>query len=428
LPAHPGAAWREAYGQLLAELPTLAARSRITLCGFSVCVDARCELHDLTSLLTATDPQVAAYATMLLERAARGTGGEVRVDWSAGPAWLNAHEKFQYALGGTGPQAAWVLSKIGAPALVALEDRSAHTMAQIPGSVLLVENGEMTPVRDVKPRGPQRPDNYIIEYTKGRAVRGVVPPRSSRIISRFYDFGIEHDPGFVKLSLEIAGDCGTGLVSGFNAVPHAMFEDELRYIYGLSRGWLRAGLATVHFELAGYVTPDLRDRSLEACTGAVTSLGMSYSEFTQIAGEGTSLKAGLRTLAERLGLSRVCVHADEWAASITTGDPATEQKALMMGCLLASCRAEAGRPVNPAALPPLATFDAPPIPEFSAEGPWNYVSCSSPYLATPASTLGLGDTFTAGCLLVLGLEPEASTTLTRPTPASTGPDTFGQRP
>jgi ADP-dependent phosphofructokinase/glucokinase len=35
-------------------------------------------------------------------------------------------------------------------------------------------------------------------------------------------------------------------------------------------------------------------------------------------------------------------------------------------------------------------------------GGWHIVTCPSPHLQQPRTTLGLGDTFMAGCLLVLG--------------------------
>jgi ADP-dependent phosphofructokinase/glucokinase len=112
--------------------------------------------------------------------------------------------------------------------------------------------------------------------------------------------------------------------------------------------------------------------------------------------------------AGRLGLDRLCVHADRWAAAVTRNNPGTERSALLAGCLLAAGRAAAGRPVAPSGLPVGAKFAAPPFAETLALGEWNFVAVASPYLVAPASTLGLGDTFTAGCLLVLGQERTAS--------------------
>jgi len=113
-------------------------------------------------------------------------------------------------------------------------------------------------------------------------------------------------------------------------------------------------------------------------------------------------------LGERLGLSRVCVHADGWAATATLGEPWIELKALLTGCLLASARAEAGTLVIPRRAPSSAIYRAPPFEEPIRRGKWWLVSCAAPYLAAPVTTLGLGDTFMAGCLLVLGAERQVS--------------------
>ncbi|MCB1380939.1 MAG: 6-phosphofructokinase [Alphaproteobacteria bacterium] len=401
-PDLPSQYWGEAYRRLSTDLPDMAKVAPLALCGMSACTDARIELDKMTSLLDAEEPAARAFADLLLGRAAKGIGGEVRVDWPEGPQWLLEREQFQFALGGTGPQAAWVLSVIGAPALMALEDRCVHMLARVPDDVLLVEDGKPVPRRHVQPRGVQRPDIYIIEFTKGVGIRGVVPPRSSRIIVRFGDPGLEHDDGFDAVSVRLAAEAGTGLVSGFNCVTAHDLPNETRRVFSLTRRWRSAGLACVHLELAGYDAPELRDQVLASAAGAITSLGMSHSEFRQLLPDNDSLADGMATIGERLGLNRVCVHADEWAAAVTLGDPATEERALMTGCLLASSRASAGRPIAPAGVPNGASFADPPRVAGSKVGRWAFVSAAAPYLPHPASTLGLGDAFTAGCLLALG--------------------------
>ena len=43
-----------------------------------------------------------------------------------------------------------------------------------------------------------------------------------------------------------------------------------------------------------------------------------------------------------------------------------------------------------------------PLEKFSKSGERFIVCCASPYLERPVATIGLGDTFLAGTLLVLG--------------------------
>ncbi len=392
---------RAAYVDLLERLPGLAARAPLILCGMGSCVDARIAMHDMAGLLAERRTKPAmALAALLVERAARGVGGEIAVDWPDGPRWLAEHVPTRYALGGTGPQAAWALSAVGARALVALEDRSAHMLARLDPRLLLAEAGGMVAASDVAARGQARPDIFIFEFTQGLPVGAVTPPRSSRVIVRFDNLGLEHDAAFDRLSVELAPSAGAALLSGFSAVPAGALDAELARVATLGAAWRAAGVRTVHLEMAGYDSPAMGEAVLQGMRRAVSSVGMSHSEFLAM-GPTKDLATGLCALGDRLGIGRVCVHADEWAASATLGDPDVERDALMLGCLLSSARAAAGTPVRPAGIDARARFATPPFPRPLRSGAWTLVSCPAPYLAAPATTLGLGDTFTAGCLLAL---------------------------
>lgn len=392
---------RTAYADLLGRLPRLVSAAPLIFCGMGTCVDARVAMHDMNALLAERHvAPAAALAALLKDRAARGVGGEVWVDWPQGPQWLAERVPVRYALGGTGPQAAWMLSVLGARALVALEDRSAHMMAQLDPRLLLAEGGKLVPAADIVSRGPSRPDIFIFEFTQGVPVGDVTPPRSSRVIVRFSNLGLEHDDEFDRLSLRLAESAGAGLLSGFSAVAVDRLAAEIGRVGDLGQAWREAGVGTVHLELAGYDSPEIGESVLEGMRRAVTSVGMSHSEFLTMS-PSDDLATGLCALGDRLGIARVCVHADEWAAAATTGEPDAERDALMMGCLLSSARAAAGKPVYPTGIDAQARFGAAPFPRPVRSGAWTLVSCPSPYLAAPATTLGLGDTFTAGCLLVL---------------------------
>jgi len=396
---------KAAYVDLLDRLPSLVTGAPLILCGMGACVDARVAMHDMAGLLAERHvPQAAALAALLTDRAARGVGGEAWINWPQGPQWLARHVPVRYALGGTGPQAAWMLSVLGARALVALEDRSAHMMAQLDARLLLAETGKLVAANDVEPRGPQRPDIFIFEYTQGLLVGDVTPPRSSRIIIRFNNLGLEHDNEFDHLSVRLAGSAGAALLSGFSAVAAPLLAAEIARVASLAAAWREAGVPCVHLELAGYDLPEIGEQVLQGMRRAVTSVGMSHSEFLAMSPQA-DLAIGLPALGERLGVVRVCVHADDWAASATLGDAGIEREALMTGCLLSSARAAAGTPVRPDSINPRARFGVAPFPRPVQSGRWTLVSCPSPYLAAPATTLGLGDTFTAGCLLVLAQRP-----------------------
>ena len=373
------------------------------LCGISACVDARVEMSDIQPLLEApADTQAARLAAMLLSRAARGIGGEVRFDWPEGPAWLRERLQPRYALGGTGPQAAWVLGQLGVRSLVALEDRHALMLRQIPPGVLLADKGELKPPDRVQASGPHIPEIFIFEFTAGRAIGAVMPTRSSRVVVRFRDRGIQHDGDFEALSRRLASSAAAGLLSGLNDEAAENVSAASRHVFALGRDWKAAGLKTIHFELAGYVSQQAVEELLSHTSGAITSLGMSHSELLAMNPSAHHPVEALIALGERLGLERVCVHADTWAAAVTLNDPGEEELALMAGCAIASARAANGAPARDLAIAPSAAFHPLPFETPVRRGRWTFVACASPYLDRPATTLGLGDSFTAGCLLILG--------------------------
>lgn len=403
--------WNGLYRELIADIPRIAATAPLMLFGLSACVDARLFAHDFDPLFApGAPPEARVFGAMVKDRARSGIGGEVRVDWPEGPAWLARHVPVTYALGGTGPQAAWSLAEIGAHALIALEDRSAHKLAQVHPDILIAEGGKALRAAEIVPRGPRQPEIFIIEYTAGRAIGDVTPQRSSRIIVRFHDPGLEHDGAFEKLSVTLAPQAGAGLISGFNSIPYDRIDSEVATVRQMIERWHMAGVGTVHLELAGYDTPRHRDRVIERLRGAITSIGMSHSEFIQLMPAMSDLATDMRELGTKLGLERVCVHADHWAAAVTRHDPGEERRALLMGCLLAGTRAAHGIPAYPKAIDAQATFTEPPFPLFARHGASSFVSCASPYLAHPKATVGLGDSFTGGCLLMLGRRTAAAQT------------------
>ena len=141
---------------------------------------------------------------------------------------------------------------------------------------------------------------------------------------------------------------------------------------------------------------------MDGLRGTVTSVGMSLSELRVLAPGIPGMRPAMREFAEALRVDRVCVHADDWAASLTRRDPEVEMDALLTGCLLAASRAAAGTPVMPSGLDPDAVFQTLPFATDGEDGDWRFVACAAPFLRSPQTTLGLGDTFTSGCLLALG--------------------------
>jgi ADP-dependent phosphofructokinase/glucokinase len=254
----------------------------------------------------------------------------------------------------------------------------------------------------VVPEGAGRPPHYIFEFTAGERVGDSRLPRSSRTIVRFHHDELQHDAAFVRASVERARSAGAGVLCGFNEIPPERAGEELDYAAGVAAAWRKAGLPVVHMELGDFPNPSLRDLTIARLLPAVTSVGMSLSELADLTGDSGPPEAAAIRLAEAHGLGRVCIHADDWALAVTRGDAERELDALETGCLLASTRAAHGYFAIPDRLPDGARFRAPPIPTSLRQGDWSVVCCPAPYLEKPSATIGLGDTFLAGALLVLG--------------------------
>jgi ADP-dependent phosphofructokinase/glucokinase len=244
-------------------------------------------------------------------------------------------------------------------------------------------------------------------------LRSVVLKRSSRTIVRFGEEHLDDDPDFVRESVIAAAQAGAGILSGFNEVGAQSIDETLEETVAMGEAWKEQGLETIHLEIGDYGTAKTRDKVLNLLGGVISSLGMSYSELCELAVGTRDTIAKACELAETLNLRRLCVHSDTWALSVTKGDPQRELEALLCGCLLASVRAEKGFPSRPVEMPAQAEFHPLPWETFSKSGDRSVVSCAVPYLERPAGTIGLGDTFLAGSLLVLGGTSTAQTNLSQ---------------
>jgi ADP-dependent phosphofructokinase/glucokinase len=397
--------WPQEYEALIGRLPRIVEQSRLTVGGFSTCVDIYLSFREALGALNAADRGSAEGAAMLAElerRALSGIGGELFVDWPDGRAWVDEHASGRQAIGGTSAQAAYMLTLLGARALIAIEDSSASQLAVLHPKTLAATERGVVPVSSIEPEGAGRPPHYIFEFTAGEMIGGRRVPRSSRTIVRFDHDRLQRDADFVRASVEYAGEAGAGVVCGFNEMPPESAGEELDYAAGVAAAWRRAGLTVVHLELGDFPFAALREATLRRLLPAVTSVGMSLSELADLTGEAKPPEAAAIRLAETFALDRVCIHADEWAFAVTRGEAERELEALEMGCLLASTRAASGYFAVPKRLPDGARLQTPPLPSSLRRGDSSIACCPAPYLDKPAATIGLGDTFLAGTLLVLG--------------------------
>ncbi|MFG1688287.1 ADP-dependent glucokinase/phosphofructokinase [Nonomuraea sp. NPDC049269] len=397
--------WRATYEQVAAAVLDDAPAARPLLAGFNTCVDHVYRLDPpaldrLTEAARADRGPLAALSGEVLRRILDGRDGEVFVpapelrpalDELLGPPAARQ-------VGGTGAQAAWVLAVLNAPSVLALADRSAEQLAVLHPAIGLCDDGTVRPVAGTAAHGvPAKPPHYILEYVAGTRWHAGTVRRSSRIIVRLSEDGIERDEAFAALGPALAETAGAGLVSGLNGVPDADHTART-WLRDLAASWRTAGLPWVHLELAEYPRPGALAEVSAAYTGIAHTLGLSLAELSIMRPAGDPAAAA-RELAEHYRFDRVFVHADAWSLVVHRGDPEPAAGALRIGNLLAASRARHGRPTADLGLDPAVTFtDDRPEGRPLGDG-WHAECVPTPYLSRPAATIGLGDTFVAGVLL-----------------------------
>ena len=406
-----GTHWRGAHLQVAERLRAGAPAARPVLAVSNACVDAvfHVDAARLSRLAAAArtagggDDTGAELVSRVLARITDGQGGELLTRWPDGPSWVTAvlGTPDRYQLGGTGPQASWALTVVGAASVLALADRSAEQLAVIDPRTGVCADGTVVPAGSVVASGaPAKLPHCIVEFTAGTRFGALTVPRSSRIILRFGDEPIERDEQFSHLAPALAAGAGAGLLSGFNSLPDDGDRDR-RWLVALARAWSQAGLSVIHHELAEF--PTLARLREAVGLGLATSLGLSLTELFTVVGRRGDPRLLAQQVAGQYGAHRVIVHADRWALAVHRSDPRHQKNVLLAGNAFAAARARNGQPT--AILDPaeeaIYTDDL-PSSDALKEG-WRATCVPAPYLRRPAGTIGLGDTFTAGALLAESL-------------------------
>lgn len=404
--------WRLAYQQLAETLPGLGQAARPIASLTSSCVDIVTDLGEVSEIAP-ENPRAVHLLDLLAERIGKGIGGEVVIDWPEGPAWVRENLPHSLSWGGTGPHVAMALTALGAANVTALTDRSQSMLSVLPDLIPLASASGIQSAWQVPRLDGKRYEVCVFEYTAGRLALGkIVPTRSSRIIVRFGDLGIEDDADFNRLTTQPDFEIGAGLIAGFQCVPQQDLYREYRRLAAIAGAWRNNGASIVHLELAGFPSPARVHDTLAALSGNITSVGMSESEFRNYfnpTSDPQDMADAMIAAARQFDLPRLCVHADHWMASVTQGDPEEERRALMLGGLLAATRAASGSAQRPEGIPAGAQIVETSFGQPSGGGDYKLVVVPTLYLADPRTTLGMGDTFTAGCLLAFA---EAASAIT----------------
>jgi ADP-dependent phosphofructokinase/glucokinase len=405
--------WAQLYARASEAVEEIVLEAPPILAGFTACVDVVIAFDDALLARLQADSTEGGPARELVDELARAVvrgGGELRLDWPEGPAWLGQRLAGTRALGGTGAQVAQSLAVLGAQALLCLGKRSSELADLLDPNVLLASDSGAVAAAHMATSGNASLPHYVFEFARGATVDGRRVTKSDRLITLYEPEELEDDPQFDHLSSEIAALRGAAVISGFNELLPERRRAGLARCAALVETWRRRGLRVAHVELARYPDNAAIDEVCSALAPACNSVGMNDAEFRTLTGTNVSAERAAM-FAEHYGFTRICIHGDRWAYSLTRDDPDVELGALLVGSLLAASRAHLGRPASRGELllqlAPVAPVAGSPGSRARLDG-WTEVICPTPHIRHPVATVGLGDTFTAGALLALGTHARLS--------------------
>jgi hypothetical protein len=403
--------WRDRYEQLAEQVRVSAPGARPVLINTTVDVDdiyvmTPARLRSLRERGLSQGGVAAELALGVGRLLSEGRDGELFWDWPAGGRWLAEAlgPSNRAQVGGTGPQAAWALDVLGAPSIMALESRSREQLGVLAPDILVCSEGRTVPVHELAADADAAPiRNEILEFPGGSGLLDSSRDRSHRVIVRFSPIALERDEHFMAMQEKLGPRAGAAMLSGLSGL--AVSDGASReWANRLLRIWRECGPGLRHIELGDTTRPEDLRTIMAGLRGLNSSLGMSLSELLTLWGPSAGVAAKALELAHGLESPCVVVHADRWSMAVHRSDPGAVVRRLMTGNLLASARAAVGAPrgdVTPVGYA-IYTED---VPE---SGPldkgWRVDCVPTPFVSRPASTIGLGDTFSAGLLLAAALE------------------------
>lgn len=403
--------WSERYSELALELMAGAGGAAPVLISSTVDVDEiysmdEARFHSLIQRSVVQGDVAAEVAQEVRRQLLAECDGELYWDWPDGTEWLQdvlgVPDRCQ--LGGTGPQAAWALDVLGARSIMALRRRHHEQLAVLPNNLLVCAEGGLVQVRELRPDDEVPPSKHaILEFYRDSTLLGARVGRSHRLILRFAPIALEMDCEFLAMQDELCPTAGAAVLSGLNGLATSDRES-LEWARKVTRIWADNDVRLRHLELGDTRRPALFREVLGHLRGLCSSVGLSLSELWAIWGPGGEVATKACELAGALGTNCVVIHADEWSLAVHRDDREAIVRRLMSGNLLASARAVRGAPA--ADLVPAGqsqyTGDLPSSTQLP-DG-WNVDCVPVPHQPNPFSTIGLGDTFTAGLLLAGALE------------------------
>lgn len=351
-----------------------------------------------------------------------GLGGEIDITNIAVCEYLEKRFHTGYALGGTCAQGAAALNAVGFPVIAHITDRSKEVCRLMSGAGLdtVTRDGVAPMMQSATSELPVR--HMILQYPKGATITSngkcYHAPVSNRLIM---DFDTIHkampvDPWFYDYCEKQARQILVYCISGLNGIidERVMSEkvDELiRHYQTVKEG---NPDCMIYLEGACYLNPELKNLVFDRLSSVVDLYGMNEEELVEHAerfGQKTdkedlsSVLIALRLLLEKYPVRGIVLHTKDYAMYFGQKLANCDiEKGLTIGNLMAATRARTGRygSYEDCRETMNLALSAEGIRFVEALGQEKLEEqvCIVPsrYMEHPKYTIGLGDTFMAGCL------------------------------
>jgi len=347
---------------------------RSALFGFNSNVDCSLAMPDRLCL-PSFPPDLAPVVDALLA----GNAGEFRIS-AKSAGWLQQALRWSPArMGGQAGIMSNAAAALGVNATAFAENRSPE-LGKLFNRRVNVIGG----------KGKALSRHFVFEFREGSCVcvgsdRATVRDTNRVIVSHDpADFSLALTPAFKKASVRLAPSLGAAVVSGFHNLDPAIAKKRIAEIAALVRAWKTANPALrVHAELGMFASRAVLQETVARLAGAVDSFGMNELEAAAVRMAGSDVG----TLA-----GEVVIH--QAAGSIVLGNTPREhaEDAALFGHALAAFKAVNGRDGTLAEVKRFVS---------QKDLPFAPVLGGIPAIkATPLFTVGLGDTFIAGYVLV----------------------------
>jgi ADP-dependent phosphofructokinase/glucokinase len=331
----------------------------------------------------------------------KGSGAEYIVSNPLILKRLEMKLEWTKAIGGTGLQAGCAASFAGHPAIVnipVISEELRSIVSEYEQLVLLSDQeGDV-------------PKHYILEYTEGDHSNRIIFRNSNEFSSELIA------DNFLKELKKAKNEIGWLLLSGYNAFDNSeeidlFLSNTIKIIDSLKNKKPK-----IHLELASIWSLNEQWKILHTLRDYVDSIGLNEDEFQELFGLKESLlsyddKHFITTIedaCQTLDVSNLILHTKQFSLVVSDKhDTKTWSKALQNGNKFAFARAINGR---------ICDFET--IHNLTENSPINLrgeklrqltetrsdITICPSYLGETVSTIGLGDTFTAGLLVEAPIE------------------------